>query len=390
LQKRRYLIFLKDVFILAVTAIGGPNSHLPLFIERMVKRRKYITEEEVLELNALCRMIPGPASTQTITAVGYKMGGPNLAYLTLIIWVLPSLVIMTLAGIGINYFSDRNLILPFTKYLEPMAVGFVTYSAWVISVKVVNTKTAIVLMVVSSVISFFFTSPYVTPILIFVGGVATTYKYKRLPEEEEVPFKINWKNFVLFIGVFLATFVIGIATHSLPVKLFESFYRNGSLVFGGGQALIPLLHTEYVDMKQYLTSQEFMVGYMMVSAIPGPIFAISSYVGAISMKEFGIGGQVLGSLLATAGMFLPGTFLIFFVYQMWTSLKTNRVVKASLEGINAVSSGIVIAVAILLFETIDINITNLMVMSVSFFALLSEKIPAPILIIAGMLLGYLL
>lgn len=108
------------------------------------------------------------------------------------------------------------------------------------------------------------------------------------------------------------------------------------------------------------------------------------------MKGFGIGGQIMGSLLATAGMFLPGTFLIFFVYQMWTSLKTNRVVKASLEGINAVSSGIVIAVAILLFETIDVNITNIAVMSVSFFALLSEKIPAPVLIIAGMVLGYIL
>ncbi|MFN0047910.1 MAG: chromate efflux transporter [Cytophagales bacterium] len=389
-QKLRYIIFLKDILILALTTIGGPHSHLPLILKRLVKFRQYLTEEELLELNALCQVLPGPASTQTITAIGYKLGGANLAYLTLLVWVFPSMIIMTMAAIGISYFSGRNLAMPFTKYLEPMAIGFVAYAAWVICSKVVQTKTAIVLLIISSVLGYFFRSPYITPLMILGGGLLTTYKYRYLPEDEVNITHIKWSSFVLFITVFVLTFIIGIVTKSIPVKLFESFYRNGSLIFGGGQVLIPLIHTEYVTLKHYLSSEEFLTGYALVSAIPGPIFAISAYIGALSMREYGILGEILGSILSTAGIFLPGTFLIFFVYRIWGELKKNRFIKAALEGINAVSSGLVVGVAIFLFDNLEHSSVNLILISLTFIALLSEKVPSIAIIAIGMLLGYVL
>ncbi len=389
-QKLRYFIFLKDILILALTTIGGPHSHFPLILARLVRYRKYLTEEELLELNALCQVLPGPASTQTIIAIGYKLGGAGLAYLTLLVWVLPSMFIMTLAAIGISYFADKNLNMPFTKFLEPMAVGFVAYAAWVICSKVVHTKLAIVLLIISSVLGYFFRSPYLTPIMILVGGLLTTHKYKHLPEDEVNISNVKWANFILFLGVFVATFTIGIITKSIPVKLFESFYRNGALIFGGGQVLIPLIYTEYVTLKHYLSSEEFLTGYALVSAIPGPIFAISSYIGALSMREYGLWGEILGSILSTAGIFLPGTFLIFFVYRMWGELKKNRFIKAALEGINAVSSGLVVGVSIFLFDNVEHNYINLLLICGTFVALISGKIPSIAIIALGMFLGYIL
>ncbi len=389
-QKLRYIIFLKDILILALTTIGGPHSHLPLILERLVRKRAYLTEEELMELNALCQVLPGPASTQTLIAIGYKLGGAKLAYLTLLVWVLPSMIIMTFAAIGISYFADRNLALPFTKYLEPLAVGFVAYAAWIICSKVVRTKTAIVLLIISSVLGYFFRSPYITPLMILAGGLATTYKYKNHPEDEVRIPDVKWSNFIVFISVFVLTFVIGIITKSIPVKLFESFYRNGALIFGGGQVLIPLMHSEYVTLKHYLSSEEFLTGYALVSAIPGPIFSLSSYIGALSMREYGLTGEILGSILSTAGIFLPGTLLIFFVYRIWNELKKNRFIKSALEGINAVSSGLVVGVSIFLFDNVEHNYVNLLLMSVTFVALLSEKVPSVVIIVLGMLLGYIL
>ncbi|TAH28442.1 MAG: chromate efflux transporter [Cytophagales bacterium] len=389
----RDLVFLKDVLVLSVTAIGGPHSHIPMFIKRMVNYRRYLTEAEFVELNALCQILPGPTSTQTITALGYKMGGANLAYLTLLIWVLPSMIIMTAAGIMMTYWAEKNMEMPFLAILEPMAVGFVAYSTWVIGSKVITTKTATIVMIISAVIGYFLRFPWVAPILLVIGGLSTTFKFKRLPKEEVEP-KINvkWANFIVFIAVFLVTFILGLIIVqpdiSKGVQLFETFYRNGSLVFGGGQVLVSLLHTEYVDVKHYLTSQEFLTGYALVQAIPGPIFAFSSYIGAMSMKEFGISGQILGSILSTAGIFLPGTFLIFFIYRLWDELKKYRAIKASLEGINSVSAGLVLAVAFFLFDTISLNYLNGFVMLGTFIALMSEKISPTIIIIIGLSLGY--
>ncbi|GAB3825857.1 hypothetical protein GCM10028895_35970 [Pontibacter rugosus] len=184
--------------------------------------------------------------------------------------------------------------------------------------------------------------------------------------------------------------LLGAYTSSLPVRLFENFYRNGTLVFGGGQVLIPLLYSEFVDFKHYLTGEEFLSGYAIVQALPGPTFSFCSFVGNLAMRRYGIAGQFLGSFVATVGIFLPGTFLIFFVIRFWDELKKYRVVRASLEGISAVSSGMVVAAAILLYHPVPNTPLNFGIVVATFSLLMFTKIPAPILILTGLLLGFLL
>lgn len=390
ITKIRYYIYLKDVLLLALSAFGGPQAHMAMMFDLMVGKRGYLTEEELIELNALCQILPGPTSTQTITAIGYRIGGANLAYLTLLVWIIPAVSLMTTAGILISTLSANNISIEFTKYIQPMAVGFVSYAAYKISSKVVKTYTGIIIMVFSAVASYFFSSPYIFPLILILAGSFTAINYKKHEKEEKVKINVKWANFLLWGGVLILAAILGDATNILPIQLFQKFYRNGSLIFGGGQVLIPLLYTEFVEFKDYLTSEQFLSGYAFVQSVPGPVFSFSAYIGAIANNEHGIWGGVLGGLTASLGIFLPGTFLIFFIIKIWDGLKKYRVIRASLEGINAASSGMVAAAAILMFQPIDVSIINVSIVIATMVLLLFTKVPAPFIILGGLIAGFII
>jgi chromate transporter len=368
-----------------------------------------------MELNSLCQMLPGPASTQILTAIGFRMGGPNLAYLTLLVWILPAVLLMTTAAVVMANIQAKNWSTEFTRFIQPMAVGFVSYGAWLISQKTIRTKTGIVLMVGAGVTSYIFQTPFVFPLIIIGAGLVTSLKYRAQPKEQKQKIKIEWSNFLLWAGVLIFAAILGGVTRALPVKLFENFYRNGSLVFGGGQVLAPLLYTEFVEppeeaedtkvgqlksriKREYapkplhhpLSHDEFLSGYAVAQALPGPVFSFSAYIGALSSRDDGIGGVLLGAFMSALGIFLPGTFLIFFVIRFWESLKQYRGVRASLEGITAASAGLVAASAVILFQPLENSLLNFGVTITTFCLLLFTRIPSTVIILGGLILGIII
>nr|WKN40023.1 chromate efflux transporter [Tunicatimonas sp. TK19036] len=390
IRRVRYFIFLRDVFILTISSFGGPQAHMTLLLKMMVEKRRYLSEKDLMELYALCQILPGPSSTQTITAIGYRIGGPKLAFLTLLVWMLPAVTLMTTAAVTLSNIQEQELSLAFTRFIQPMAVGFVFYAAYTLSVKVVNTKSGIAIMVVATIVSYLIRKPYIFPLLLLIAGVVTSIKYRKHPRQEKDKLDIKWGNLVIWITILIVAAITGGITKSIPIRIFENFYRNGSLIFGGGQVLIPLLYTEFVDFKQYLTSEEFLTGYALVQAIPGPVFSFSAFIGSLAMRDYGIGGEIIGALMASLGIFLPGTFLIFFMVRFWDGLKKYRVIKASLEGIVAASSGMVIAAALLLMEPLALSALNIGVIIGTVLLLQFTKIPAPVIILSGLLAGIFL
>jgi chromate transporter len=151
------------------------------------------------------------------------------------------------------------------------------------------------------------------------------------------------------------------------------------------------LYTEFVQYapKRYLSSEEFLSGYAIVQALPGPVFSFSSFIGALSMREYGLGGEIAGAIMSALGIFLPGTFLIFFLIRFWDGLKKYRAVRASLEGITAASAGLVTSAAILLFQPLENTVLNFGVTIATFCLLVFTKIPPPLIIVGGLLLGFL-
>lgn len=395
IKRVRYYLFLRDVLLLALSTFGGPQAHLAHFHKILVQKRKYLSEDDLMEINSLCQILPGPASTQTLTAIGFKIGGPTLAYLTLLMWIMPAVILMTTAAILISHI-DQKVLLEFTRFIRPMAVGFVSYGAYMISLKTVNTKTGIALMMIAAIASYVIQTPYIFPIILICSGLVTSLKFRRQPREEKQKLKVDWSNFLLWAGVLITAAILGGVTKSypeaLPIRLFENFYRNGSLIFGGGQVLTPLLYTEFVQYapKRYLTSEEFLSGYAMAQAIPGPVFSFSAYIGALSMREYGLAGEIAGAFMSALGIFLPGTFLIFFLIRFWDGLKKYRAVRASLEGITAASAGLVASAAILLFQPLENTFLNFGVTIATFCLLVFTKIPSPLIIVGGLLLGFLI
>jgi chromate transporter len=403
-RRVRGIIFLKDVAGLACTAFGGPQAHLALMFRLLVEKRRYLSAAELLELQALCALLPGPTSTQTITAIGFRLGGPNLAYLTLLVWCTPAVLLMTLAGLFLSHVEHAYTV-QLVQFVQPMAVGFVAFSAYKISQKVIHTKTAVGLTVIASMVAYFFQTPWVLPLLLLGGGAVTTLRYRRhAVVENKKPMRIEWANFMLWAGIFLVAALLGHYTHLLPVRLFENFYRNGSLVFGGGQVLAPLFFAEFVEFKQYLTAPEFLSGLGLVQALPGPNFSFASYIGALAMRPAGgTSAQLLGALVGAVGIFLPGTFLIFFVIRFWDQLRQYRVVKASLEGINAVSAGLVCAATLLLYHPLPDRLLDLpgpaagwsvplnpLLVGLTFLVLLSDKVPSVVIVGVALLAGALI
>ncbi|WP_027000512.1 chromate efflux transporter [Eisenibacter elegans] len=393
MRRLRYLVFLRDILWLAIIGFGGPQVHFALFLDILVQKRRYLSEKDLLELNALCQILPGPSSTQTLTAVGFKIGGPSLAYLTLLVWALPAVSLMTIFALTISIFKANTLSLAFLKLIDPMAVGFLCYAAIKITAIVVKTKMSAGLVILSAVAAYFIRSPWVFPLSVIIGGtISGSLKYKSQPTESAPPppLRIQWANFWLFWGVLLGAWLLAELSGSSLIRLFVNFYRNGAFIYGGGQVLIPVLFTEFVRFKELMTAEEFLSGYGLAQLIPGPVFCFTAFIGVLSMESYGIWGQLLGALMASAGIFLPGTFSIFFVIRFWDRLKHYRAVRASLEGINATSAGLVIAAAILLTEPHTALPWHLMLIFGTTLILQFTKIPHPFIILGGLVTGIVL
>ncbi|MFM2442544.1 MAG: hypothetical protein RL449_1186 [Bacteroidota bacterium] len=379
--------FLLDVLILACTSFGGPQVHFALFLDRLVKKRAYLSEEELFEIQALCSVLPGPTSTQMITAIGLKRGGASLAYLTLLCWITPAVLIMTAAALGMTLLRNNSIL----HYVLPVGIGLILQAGWYMAKKVITGPMYVIILLVTLFLGIAFHSPFIFPLVLVLGGIVSSFNYNDFPRQNKHKFVIPWANFHLYWGFLLFLAILGHFTDYFPIRIFENFYRNGSLVFGGGHILAPVLYTEFVEFKHLIDSESFLTGMALSQTLPGPVFALTSYLGVLLMKEYGILGELAGSAIGAIGIFLPGTFLIFFVFRIWSQLKQYRFIRASLAGIQAASVGLTL-VAVFTFTRPLIEhaqFISLGMVAVAFILAEKTKIPAILLFSLALLAGIL-
>jgi chromate transporter len=394
---KRNLLFMRDALLYTLSAFGGPQAHLAILLREFVEKRKYVTEEELMELNALSQILPGPSSTQMLIGIAWKAGGLPLAIITFFIWVLPSATVMCLAAISYKMFASRAKVAGILEYIQPMAVGIVAYATYTFAHRFIKTKVSAMLAASSLIATLILQNPYAFPLLILLGGIISS-ALETQPQENELRVKlfsnVNPNKLAYFVGILLAFAALGAIINrtspfSLPIRLFENFYRNGIMIFGGGQVLVPLMYTEFVEVKHYLSSPEFLSGYALQQGLPGPTFSFTSFLGAITMgnKGYGLAGQVIGSLVAVIGVNLPGLILILFIVPFWNDLKKITRIKNSLSGINAVAVGFMATAFILLTKPFGGNWMAYGLMVATFLLLQFTKIKTPIVIVIGVVLG---
>lgn len=411
----RHIPFLKAVFIYSITAFGGPQGHLGMMFKIFVQKRRDVTEEELIEYNSFCQMLPGASSTQTLTLIGYKRGGVLLATITLLLWLLPACLLMGSFSFLLAAYPAKDINNGMLFYIEPMAIGFLVYAAvkaFGISVKNLITQ---IIMLASMLISFFlFKVPWIFPLLIVVGGMITNLSDKRIPEKESIkPRQIRWTNIWLFVLVFVIAGVLSETArkheweHRKAYNLFENFYRFGSIVFGGSDVLLPLMLDQYVARPNApktiknnpnvikIEKSDLLTGYGIVRAIPGPVFSVATFTGGMALKDEGKMMHLLGCIIGTIAIFLPSALLVLFFFPVWQYLKKFVVVYRSLEGINAVVVGVMWAAALYLLNGMTIKnadsqmMISFIVIVVTYLLLKYTKIQAPIIVMLCLLLGFI-
>lgn len=408
----RHSSFLRAVLLHSLTAFGGPQGHLGMMMRTFVHQRPYVTEKELMEYNAFCQLLPGASSTQTLTLIGYKRGGVPLAVLTLIIWILPACTLMGALSFLLHYIDKKALETDIFKFIAPMAAGFLVYaavSAFPHAIR--NTITWIIMIVSTAVTYLLFKQPWVFPLLIVLGGVATNLSRKRIPQVEEKPKKIRWWNFWLFGIIFITAGIVSEMARKdewpnrKPINLFENTYRMGSLVFGGGQVLMPLMYEQWSVRPEAIKQKnenvvqvdkdEMYTAMGIVRAVPGPVFSIASFAGGMALKDGGTEMQVIGCLIGMVAIFLPSALLVLFFFPIWNNLKKYAAVYRSLEGINAVVVGIMIASTFYIMKDISltefktVSLINVAVIVGTFLLLNFTRLASPFIVIGCLLLGYI-
>ena len=412
----RHIPFLKAVFLHSITAFGGPQAHIGMMLKTFVHRRPYVSEQELMEYTAFCQLLPGASSTQTLTLIGYKRGGVVLAVLTLIIWILPASILMGALSFLLHYIDKKALNVDIFKFIPPMAVGFLVYAtimAFNISIK--NTVTWVIMGVCAVATFLLFKQPWIFPLLIVLGGVTTNLSRKRIPQVEQKPRKIKWWNFWLFGIIFISAGLFSEVARKndwpnrAPINLFENTYRMGSLVFGGGQVLMPMMYEQFsvrpdaVAKKDSavirIDKEDMYTGMGIVRATPGPVFAIASFTGGMALKDEGNTPekrtfmQLFGCLIGTVAIFLPSALLVLFFFPIWHNLRKYAAVYRSLEGINAVVVGIMIASTFYLMKDISLldvrlgSLINAIVIAGTFTLLQYTRIPPPFIVVGCLALG---
>jgi len=396
----------------SISAFGGPQGHVGMVMKTFVDKRRDITKEELMDYISFCQLLPGASSTQTLSLIGYKRGGIKLAVLTLLIWIFPACFLM--GGLSFIVGNIENFNTSLFQFIQPMAIGFLGYASFkAFNISIRNLITKVIMFIALIGTYFLFKTPWIFPVLIVLGGVATNFSSKRIPEKEVIkPKQIRWTNIWLFVLIFvIAGFLSETARkqsweNKKAYNLFENFYRFGSIVFGGGDVLIPLMLDQYVVrptservLKQNrdvitVEKEELLTGAGMVRAIPGPVFSIASFMGGVALKKEGYKFQLLGCIIGSVAIFLPSALLVLFFFPVWQQLKKFVVVFRSLEGINAAVVGIMFAATFYLMRDISIitpgtiSVVNIIVIAGTFIILQLTKIPPPAIVLFCLALGW--
>ncbi|WP_158734811.1 chromate transporter [Alteribacillus sp. YIM 98480] len=324
---------------LGLTSFGGPIAHLGYFHEEYIRRRKWMDEKSYADLVALCQFLPGPASSQVGIGIGVMRAGVLGGILAFIGFTLPSVIALIIFALILHGLDVSTL--GWIQGLKIVAVAVVFHAIVGMAKKLtpdVQRKTIALFALIATLLwQTAFTQVSVILISALIGYVL--FKHQEIDENTHFNFPIS-KRFgstclVIFFSLLIILPFLREITSLNWVAMFDSFYRSGSLVFGGGHVVLPLLEREFVPTG-WLSEESFLAGYGAAQAIPGPLFTFAAYLGAV------INGWQ-GGLLATAAIFLPAFLLILGTLPFWDALRSQPKIKGALMGVNAGVIGILIS-----------------------------------------------
>ncbi len=325
---------------LGLTSFGGPVAHLGYFYNEYVKRRKWMDEKSYADLVALCQFLPGPASSQVGIGIGVMRAGILGGIISFLGFTLPSVIVLILFAVILKELDigDAGWI----HGLKIVAVVVVAHAILGMAQKLIPDLQRKFLALFALVVTLLWQTAFTQVGVIVIAAIIGFLLYKKHTENDEeenlhIPIsrRIGIISLSLFFGLLFLLPILREVTSFNWIAVFDSFYRSGSLVFGGGHVVLPLLEREFVP-NGWLSEEAFLAGYGAAQAVPGPLFTFAAYLGAV-MNGWS------GGLLATLAIFLPAFLLIIGTLPFWAFLRRNPKMKGALMGVNAAVVGLLIS-----------------------------------------------
>ncbi|MEK4025685.1 MULTISPECIES: chromate transporter [Sporosarcina] len=388
---RRKITSLLEIFLVSLrlgfTSFGGPIAHLGYFHEEYVRRRKWMDEKSYADLVALAQFLPGPASSQVGIGIGVMRAGVLGGIISFLGFTLPSVVALILFALLLKEFDIGTA--GWIHGLKIVAVAVVAHAIMGMSKNLTPDIKRKAIALFALVGTLVWQTAFTQIGVILLAALLGFLLYKQPEESEETssPFPIAKRISVIFLALFFSLlFLLPILreiTGSYWVAMFDSFYRAGSLVFGGGHVVLPLLEQEFVPTG-WLSEASFLAGYGATQAVPGPLFTFAAYLGTV-MNGW------LGGLVATGAIFLPAFLLILGALPFWDSLRNNPKIKGAILGVNAAVVGILISAFYFPIWTSSILApVDFALASILFSMLAYWKLPPWIIVVSGAVGGSLL
>ena len=329
---------------LGLTSFGGPIAHLGYFREEYVVQRRWLDETSYADVVALCQFLPGPASSQVGIAVGYIRAGMAGGLAAWIGFTLPSALALVLFAYGVEELDVIDT--GWLHGLKLVAVAVVAQAVWGMGRSLALDRDRATIVIVAAVAALAWQSAIMQVMIILVSGFVgwKILKVDAVPSSKDSlsTFIPKWMGIVALVVFFVILAGLPLARQlesSQTLAIFDSFFRSGSLVFGGGHVVLPLLQSEVVG-PGWMTNAEFVAGYGATQAVPGPLFTFSAYLGAVISP----GPQgIVGGGLALVAIFLPSFLLITGVLPFWDLLRRRDVFRRALNGVNAAVVGLLLA-----------------------------------------------
>jgi len=335
-----FLVFLR----LGLTSFGGPVAHLGYFREEFVTRRKWLAETAYADLVALCQFLPGPASSQTGIGIGLARAGLPGAFAAWLAFTAPSAIALMLFGYGVLAAGDA--IPPGLLHgLKVVAVAVVAQAVWGMARSLCSDAPRATIAIVAAIAVLAAPTPLAQVGVILAGGLVGLAFLRTETDERHVSLGIEIghgtavASLALFFAILLALPALAAAYPSQALALVDSFYRSGSLVFGGGHVVLPLLQAEVVP-PGWVSDDAFMAGYGAAQAVPGPLFTFAAYLGTVSGPA---PNGWAGALICLLAIFAPSFLLVVGALPFWDALRRVQRMQNALQGINAAVVGLLLA-----------------------------------------------
>jgi chromate transporter len=329
---------------LGLTSFGGPVAHLGYFRDEVVVRRKWLDDRAYADLVALCQFLPGPASSQVGIAIGLSRAGFAGALAAWIAFTMPSAIALVLFAYGMSALDDA-LGSGWLHGLKVVAVAVVANAVLGMMRTLAPDAQRASLAVAAAVVTIAFPSALGQVGAIVLGGIVglALLRGTAAGEHAALPLQVSRTTGIAMLVVFFALLIFlplaAAATGSHAVALIDSFYRAGSLVFGGGHVVLPLLQAEVVP-PGWVTNDAFLAGYGAAQAVPGPLFTFAAYLGAVMGPA---PNGWLGAALCLVAVFVPSFLLVIGALPFWEQLRSRQGAQAALSGVNAAVVGLLLA-----------------------------------------------